>query len=318
MKRRFLYHITAVLLVVLIFSSAFFYLVCKGLQQAKQDTIGKYNYLTTDTTYYNTVFFGASTVHLGINPPLFDSITGSNSFNASLDGIGIAEISLLIEKYIASHGAPKNIFIAFNEPTLGMERSVWYFAQYYPFIKDTAFNEMVRLEPKLLLGRYAPAWAVTYFDDPLKNLALIGLLRDYRKPNYAIPAKGFERANEVMKTDVPKGNVYFVGCNRGWQLLEKTVADCAAKNIQVNFIMPPIYNSTLADTTITYIQKLHAFEPRYHTRLFNYTGDERFNAKPLFADRIHTNAAGAELLTTLLAKEFVAQPAKDSTAAFLH
>lgn len=307
MKKRVLYHFAAVITTTVIFASTFYYVICLGLRHSKQDAIGKYSYITSDTTYYNTVFFGASTVHLGINPQLFDSITGSNSFNASMDGIGIAEINLLIKKYIACHGAPQHIFIAFNEPTLGMERGVWYFSQYYPFVNDTDLNELVRLEPKLLLAKYAPAMAVTYFDDPLKNLGLIGLLKDYHKHDYTIPLKGFEKTFVSMQSDVPKAKAYFVGSKRGWQLLGKTLDLCADKNIQINFIMLPIYNHMMSDTSVKFVAKLQSFETKYHSQVINYTGNEQFNDKRLFADPMHLNAWGAEIFTTLLAKEFLKQ-----------
>lgn len=314
MKKRFFYHTILVVATTAILSSAFYYLICLGLRHAKQDSIGKYNYITTDTTHYNVVFFGASSVHLGINPQLFDSITGSNSFNASLDGISIAELSVLIKKYIASHGAPQNIYITFNEPTLEMKKGIWYFPQYYPFVNDTDLNEMVGLEPKLLLGKYAPAWAVTYFDDPLKNLGLIGLLKDYHKQEYAMAHKGFEQTYVTMNNDLPKAQVYFMGSKKGWSLLENTLDLCASKNIQVDFVMPPMYNCALSDTSVKFVAKLQSFKAKYHTGIFNFTEEERFNSKHLFAGRGHLNTWGAEVFTTLLAKDFLAAPATDSIA----
>jgi len=306
MKNRVIYHIVSVVAVTLTLASAFYYLICLGLRHAKQDAIGKYNYITTDSTYYSTVFFGASSVHVSVNSILFDSITGCNSYNAAMDGIGIAEINVLMKKYLLCHGNPKNIFISIDEKTLGMESGVWHFPQYYPFVNDTDLNEMIQLEPKLLLGKYAPAWAITYIDDPLKNLGLIGLIRDYNKQQYSIPLKGFNPAYwSGMKDDLSNDSLYFADSDNGWELLEQTLELCRQRNIHVDFVIAPRYNVTPANSFLHFITKLVSYRSKYNTTLFNFAVNENFKSKELFPNRTHLNAKGAEIFTRHLAKEFL-------------
>ncbi len=223
-----------------------------------------------------------------------------------MDGLGIAELNMFVKKYVSSHRAPQYIFIAFDEATLGMEKSVWYFPQYFPFVNDPDLNEMIKLEPKLLLGKYAPPLAITHIDDPLKNLGLIGMLKDYHKKEYSIPLKGFSPAYvSGIKDDLPIEPTYFVGCKHGWELLEQTLDFCEQRNIHVDFILPPRYNRTLSDSTQRVVAKLQSYGSQYRTTLFNFVENETLNSKKLFPNHTHVNALGAEIFTSLLARQFL-------------
>ena len=316
MKKRVLIQLLSVTVLCFMVASIGYYILCAGLRNAKRDSVGKLNFITLDTAYFPTVFFGASTIHVGMDPFLYDTLTGTKSFNASMDGIRIAEINLFIKKYIARHGAPRNIFISFDEKTLLTDKNVWYFSQYYPFINDTDFNKLIDLEPKLLLGRYAPALAITYIDDPLKNLALIGLTKDRNKREYDIPLKGFSPAYwKPMAQDIPVEVASYQADEGGWELLENTLDLCAAKNVRVDFILPPRYKSTLSDSTNKIIARLQSYEQKYNSHVFNFAEEDAFKSIELFPNRTHVNATGARMFTTLLAEKYIAtiKESQDST-----
>ncbi len=304
MKKRVLLQLSGTLLLALLLSTAFYFIICTGLRHSKRDAIGKYNFITSDKTPYDAVFFGASTLRLGINPIQFDSLTGSNSFNAAMDGILMPEINLMVRKYIKSHGAPKNIFILLNGKTLIEPTAVWYYPQYFPFVRDTDLNQLVNIQHDLIWGRYFPAWAVTYFDDPLKNLGLIGL-KDSRKKDYNIPNKGYEEISVITGEDLPQEEATFINSEKGRALLENTLDLCKANNVKVSFILPPMYNSTLSDSSLHLLEKLNSYREKYDTRVFNFVGDKNFDSKDLFVDRIHVNSTGAKIFTQILAQEFL-------------
>src|SRR5579862_7621893 len=109
MKKRFLFSFFFTVVVALVLSSGFYYLICRGIKSTMQDN--KLNYLVVDTSYYNTVFFGASSIYCGVGPVWFDSIAGTNSYNAGMSSLLISQINLLVKKFIESHKAPRNIFI---------------------------------------------------------------------------------------------------------------------------------------------------------------------------------------------------------------
>ena len=87
-------------LLVALLSAFFFKILCIGISQVKSDELGKFNYLISDSTYYNTIVIGSSTIHVALYPELLDSITGYHSFNGGLTGVQITEVNLIVKKYI--------------------------------------------------------------------------------------------------------------------------------------------------------------------------------------------------------------------------
>jgi len=305
MNRRLLYQVPVSVLVVFLLGSVFYYALCKGLRRTDRDSIGKFNYLVNDTTRYNTLFVGSSRVHTALNPVIFDSINGTHSFNAGMDGIRITELNLIVKKFIKSHHAPDNIFINIDGTTLSVTQGVWQFPQYYPYIHDPDFRELTDLEPKLKLGKYAPALALTYFDDPLKNLGLIGLTKKGGNYEELVSLKGFQPTPpHELTTDTAALVADFAREPRGWQLLEETLNYCRENNVHIYFLIAPMYNYTLADSAQVFFQKLDSIQRAYNVQTFNFMNDKRFDSPKLFADRTHLNSVGAEMYSAIVARQF--------------
>jgi hypothetical protein len=185
-------------------------------------------------------------------------------------------------------------------------------------VRDTALNQLVHIQPELIWGRYLPAWAVTYFDDPLKNLGLIGL-KDIRKRDYNIPNKGYEDIAVTLNEDLPREEAKFANSEQGFALLENTLDLCRANNVKVYFVLPPMYNSTLSDSSQLFIQKLNSYRPKYNCQLFNFIASKKLESIDLFVDRIHVNSTGAKIFTQLLAEEFLKnkRPESDTSKSAL-
>ena len=305
MKKRFFQLFIVCIGAVLIISTLFYFLICAGLRNVKRDAEGKLNYILKDTTYYNTVFLGSSTMHVGINPIQFDSLTGTNSFNASMDGLAITELNMFLPKYIAAHGAPKHLYINCDETTMGFSQKVWDFSQYYPYVNDPDMDGLLEREPKLLLGKYFPPAAVTYFGDPLKNLALIGLFKTGKGTKYDIPMKGFVPKAQMQKKDTTL-EAFFVERDHAWQLLAETYTLCNKNKVAVTLILMPRYYYSLSRSSVPVIDKLKSVSTAFGVKVLDFTADQRFADNNLFFDRIHLDKNGAELLTSVLAKDFKA------------
>jgi hypothetical protein len=306
MNKRLIYYLFFSTIVLIITSSIFYYLLLYGLKRTTRDEIGKFNYIIRDTTQYNMVFIGASTSHLGLNPLLFDSLTNhsTNSFNAAMDGISILEANLIIHKWIKAHGAPKNLTIDFVADILYPEKRVYYFPQYYPYINDPDFAPLINYEPRLLYGRYFPPMAITYLDDPLKSLGLIGLLRSNAENPYLKTQRGYLGVNRLINEDAPPAVEYFGASENGWEILNDAVEYCQSKKVNVCFLISPVYNATRADTTTSILEKLKSYGNKHNVKTIDLLTDKRFASSKLFADRQHLNADGAYIYTSILSKEF--------------
>lgn len=306
MQRRFLYQFFLVVAAVVIVSSGFYFIVCKGLRETSRDNIGKFNYLINDTTHYTTLFAGASSIHSGINPFLFDSITGSRSFNAGMDGICITEMNLVVNKFIKSHGAPENIFINLDEVTLANKEGVWSFPQYYPYVNDPDFVDLLKHEPKLLFGKYFPPAAVTYFDDPLKNLGLIGFLGVKTTAKGFSFTRGYEPFPPVknMDANLPESDLFFEANEDGWATLEKTLQCCQKNKVHVFITNTPKFNSRYSASSRPFFVMLSSLAKKYNATIVEHSTDTTFSTA-MFRDKNHVNCDGANLLTTLLAQQFL-------------
>ena len=305
MRRRFLYQSFLVFSAVIIVSSCFFFIICKGLRETSRDNSGKFNYLIKDTTHYNTLFVGASSVHSGINPFLFDSLTGLHSFNAGMDGISITEMSLVVNKFIKSHGSPENVFINLDEVTLAPKEGIWSFPQYYPYVYDPDFDVLLTHEPKLLLGKYFPAFAVTYFDDPLKNLGLIGWFEIKNKIKGFSFTRGYEPFPPIKNLDAGliENNLFFEANKDGWAILEKTLLDCQKIKVHVFLTNTPKFSSDYSASSASYFTQLNAVANHYNATVILHSTDTTFSTT-MFRDKNHINCDGANLFTTLLTQQF--------------
>jgi len=303
MKKRFVIQFALTLFLALGLATAFFFALCKGLTLVKSDNMGKLNYLLHDSTHYDCLFLGSSTTLVNTDPLLFDSLTGHFSFNGGIVMMQITEMNMLIPKYVKAHGAPRQLFIGFDDATLSRKSGVWDFAQYFPMVNDSGMKELIALEPKLQLGKCLPPVATFYFPEYLKNLALSGLLNYLRKTEYDIPDRGFTSVSHDPREEMRKIETRFIGSERGWQLLEETLNYCRSEHIAVTFIIPPRYNNVLSPTSLMFLNRLRQLGSRYDIRTFNYLNDKRFQFKELFNDQVHVNPKGAALFTTILATE---------------
>jgi hypothetical protein len=301
MEKRVLYQIILTVVIVALLSSASYYGLCIGLKKTKWGQSGELNYAMNDSTYYNTIFLGSSTIHVAIRPTVFDSISGLHSFNLGMIMYQVTEINMLVKKYIKSHGAPRHIVIGCDEGTLSRLSGIWHSQQYYPFIEDSDFKEFVTLQPDLRMGKYMPPVAMNLMDDELKGLALIGLFN--YKNKYDLRERGYTAVDARMKNDLPRIAANFSTNIRGWQLLEETIEYCQKRNVSVTILVPPKYNYIMSDPNIAFMAKLKSLESKYGIRVLDFSDDKRFQSKEMFSDRVHLTTKGAYLFTSVLAHE---------------
>ena len=301
MKKRVLNHIVLTVVIVSLLSAASFYGLCRGLEKTKSGQPGELNYAANDSTHYNTIFLGSSTIHVAVSPAVFDSITGLHSFNFGMIMYQITEINMLVKKYIKSHGAPAHIVIGCDEGTFARISGIWHFQLYYPYTEDDDFKEFKTLEPHLRFGWYLSPVSLNSMDDELKGQALLGLAGHQKK--YEIPGRGFATADVKMKNDFPRINANFKTSIRGWELLEETIGYCRQRNVSVTILVPPKYNYIMSDSNVAFMAKLKSLQGKYGIRVLDFSDDKRFQSREMFSDRVHLTPRGAYLFTTALAHE---------------
>lgn len=308
MKKRLIYQFLFTFAVTMLAGSVFYYAICAGLKKSSRDAAGKLNYIFSDTTYYNTIFVGPSTVHLGADPRVFDSLTNhrTNSFNTAMDGFTLLEMDLTLHKYFKSHGVPQNVYYNIAGNSLVTDSSLWFFSQYFPFISDPDFAPLIKREPKLMLGKYCPPLAATYFNDPLRSIGLIGLLSHKSKPDDIIALRGYAPSKKEIGAKDPVSDLEFRQHDDGWNILNQSIAFCKQNKVNLVILLTPMHNVKLTPSSMAVIDHIKSVALKNHVKVIDLLTDARFNPGTLFADRRHLNSNGAHLLSSILAADYLA------------
>jgi hypothetical protein len=106
--------------------------------------LAKMDIAFTDTSNYQVVFLGNSTVHFGINPRYADSVTGLKTFNLGYGGANIATIKALFEGYLEVHPRPKLIVLSLERSSLMEEADFSNSFLLFGYIQRDAVNHYLQ------------------------------------------------------------------------------------------------------------------------------------------------------------------------------
>lgn len=84
------------------------------------------DYVLSDHDANDVVFIGDSTTTVGIQPVLYEQITGLRGYNVSLPGfVGIDSSLRLVESYLENHPAPQLLVYSAHPKDYGLEAQNW-------------------------------------------------------------------------------------------------------------------------------------------------------------------------------------------------
>jgi hypothetical protein len=306
MRNRFFIQITIVLLAAGIFSSLYYYSICRELRQAKEGMPAKLNHIFYDKAKYDALFVGSSRVLRNIDPIYFDSLTGVSSYNAGVDGANFTLIDLLVRKYFKSHGSPKYVFINLDTYTMEQDTSFFYYPQFLPHIGDPDLMCMKEKEPNLKTGSHYPFIGISYFNDYFKEVAFYTRFNMCPASDSLWVRKGFMPAMDTTYYGEDGAHAMkFVFVKQKLDQLDSLCRFCTERSCKVFFIMAPIYRSidTGESNAATYYPTIRSIENKYGISEFNFYTDRSF-PKSMFLNLSHLNFIGAHHYTQLLADSF--------------
>jgi hypothetical protein len=305
MQKRFYNTFLIALITAVLITSVMYWGITAGLLRVNRDFQSKLNYLVRGTEHYDAVFIGASRVFDGINPLLFDSITGINSFNAGMEGARIAEISVFLNKYIESHGAPQFLFLSIENDELATD-IVWDFPRFFPFVTDSNVLSLYKYQPAFLYARYLPPIALSYYDDSRKTLGVEGFIGNPERYAYAF-TKGYNALKEnSIKTIEPAVNENYRYTSDGLKILKGICELCKKKGISFIFVLPPrLIDDKLVGANLPASFKVVSdIANLYNIPVYDISHKKEFTDPKLSYDGFHLVAKGADLYTAMLAKKF--------------
>ena len=304
MKKRFLFTLVFTIIISSLFCGAFFELLSAGLRNAHKDFQGKLNYLIRGKERYNVVFIGSSVVNNQINPILFDSLENVNSYNAGTEGARIVELEVFLKKFINSHGAPKYLFISLDETTLITDH-IWDFPRLFPYSSDNDIFRLYAYQREILLARYFPSMALTFYDDSRKSLALQSLAGN-SKPFIPDYTKGYHPLAKKPLANMEGSSFekYHFSAD-GIKALTNICEFCKNKNSKLIFLIPPkLITTELVGANSDSYSKIAEIARTYNLPLIDLSHNKEFTDPNLFYDERHLIEPGANIYTRLIAEEF--------------
>lgn len=115
---------------------------------------------------YDVILLGNSTVHFGINPYYFDSITKFKSYNFGFGGADAEEMLLITSVYLETHKPPKLAIISLDRAHLTTHKNLETRFYYLYYLNNKTINK--KMEEIGLMTNFikiAPFIKYSYFDE---------------------------------------------------------------------------------------------------------------------------------------------------------
>lgn len=279
-------------------------------------------FLTTDTTNYDVVFVGGSTVECNFDPQIIDSVCEVNSMNVSIKGCSIAQQLYLLKKYLENHAAPKMIVLGVDYRTLSPSILPFRYTDYYEYMNDSLWEALnVQAVPRFkfrkILSRtdlfmkysaksdyqkFAGLFAALHVPKHFDNLSdePLWLSGFTRKGYFALDVK-WQPSSDKMLLGEEKLPIE----ETGKTLLNYFIENAKLKTSKVIIVFSPgfsdiqrhFYNSPELFSTF------NAACAKGNIPFWNYQNNSMCNDKKYFYDMYHMNKTGAEKFSVVFAED---------------
>lgn len=255
------------------------------------------------------LMLGSSRAWVHLNPRIFDSITGLNSYNLGMDAYAI---DFQIDRFWASiHHNRKPKFVIQNMDALTLRTSDYVEydkEQFLPFLYEEEIRDDLIKNGLTWKDRFLPLFKYrgryTLLQNALKNLYGNGGGLPAKYKGYIGQDRPWSNDFENFKKD---HSTYDVAFDRAMiQRLEEMIAYCAKNEITVIIAHLPLYDEATAMMTDKY--KLDSlmlkFEKQYKGSCYymDYSKTSFSNDTAYFYNATHMNYKGADSISTILAK----------------
>lgn len=280
------------------------YLHWKGLLQQKQGYYAKYRTAFLEKNNFDVVFLGSSRVAMHYNTQLFDSLTGRNSFNLSLNGATPPVSLAALKAYLEKSTAPKFIFLETDIHNIHNEGNIMEFNNYFPFLKNkTLLNEFNKVDDRMKHFYYNPyySWPYTGYKNISTSLhswlGIPGKIDDRFYKGYV--KNDYENGSCLQITKKYKGG--FSANNARY--FKEIISYCKQQKIQLILISSPIFAGGKVDLLnkediVLEVDQIAQVNGIKH---WNLSSQPYCNQRELFIDHFHMNHKGARLFTEKLA-----------------
>jgi len=280
------------------------YLHWKGLLQQKQGYYAKYRTAFLEKNEYDVLFLGSSRVAMHYNTAMFDSLTGSNSFNLSLSGATPRVSLAALKAYLEKSAVPKYIFLETDLHNVHANGDIMEFNNYFPFFQNkTLLTEFNQIDPRMKHFYYNPFYSWPYTGYKNISTSLHSWL--------GVPGKIDDRFYKgYVKNDYENGSCLRLSnkYNGGFsaynaKYFKEIIRYCKQQKIQLILISSPMFAGGKVDLLNKehIVLEVDQIAQVNDTKHWNLSSQPYCNQRELFIDHFHMNHKGARLFTEKLA-----------------
>ncbi len=275
----------------------------QNLLSQKNGYYAKYRTAFLEKNNFDVIFLGSSRAAMHYNTALFDSLTGSNSFNLSLSG-ATPRVSLAVLKaYLQNSSLPKYIFLETDLHNVNVNGDIMEFNNYFPLLKnETLREEFNKIDPRMKYFYYNAYYSWPYTGYKNISTGLRSALNIKFSSDEEI-YKGHIMNNERMMC-LQHSNQYNGGFTAmNGKYFGEVIAFCKQKNIKLILVTSPMFAGGKIDLTnkqqiVTVVDAYAWINGLQH---WNLSSTPYCNQRELFVDHFHMNRNGARLFTSKLA-----------------
>ncbi|HTL81689.1 MAG TPA: hypothetical protein VL651_08290 [Bacteroidia bacterium] len=267
-----------------------------GLKLQRKDSFGTLNHLTANSEAHDVIFLGSSLAKNNLDPAVFDSITGFNSYNFGFYAAKIDQNRMILERYLSSsHPAPKMVVLVLEENAVDT-LYIKFPPQYYPYREDSIiYNYVAGYDKGIWVLHYAPFLGITQYNDYVKKLGIEGLFSSMKNVNNH---KGFDPLTGIHKMTTTRFSDKNIRISeKGYSEMERICVLCRDQNIKLVFLVPPYYYTRKGAVHSGFADQLAALRDKYAIIIMDHTTWPQHVQKSLFYDKAHLNENGARLYT---------------------
>ena len=272
-------------------------------------TFTKLDMIVDESARFDAIFIGDSRIQSGVNPCVFDSATGLQSYNISVGGSQYDEMYLLSKVFLEHHPPPALVLLSFDEGKVYRGQKILpYRPEYLFYAYDTTIRRsLVENDFHGNLAYYAPFTNFAFQDDYVRTITFHSptflsnrnenICKGFINPHINVRTGALNIKNRPqMLEELP-----FVSPDEMYALLTKTISLFQSFKTRVILVMPPIHHS--ATQNYDQLNKIvRVLQRTEKVEIWDMRSPEGIQ-EDHFQDQVHLNLPGANQFTLLLAKK---------------
>jgi len=283
-------------------------LLLEGLRRNRSGLYDKYTTSFLRANSYNTLMLGSSRSFMHIDNRLFDSLTGTHSFNLGLPGATTRMSYACLRAYLVHSAKPERVFLELDFHISHLRTDTIYnFSTYFPYLSNPElYRQFSAIDPRFRYFKTIPFYSLPYLGIKSLSASLNGW-RGRSGPYDGYFREGFfeNRLRDDYNNFRVKSYHGYI-CPESRAYLDSIIDLCRSNRIELCFTMSPAYQDSRAEVLNRdrIIAQYAAIAAAHRLPLFDFSSDSSIVSDPaLFEDNYHLLYPGARMYTRKLAAE---------------